>query len=49
MIPVFGSELDSHANLFGASEELDVLQNNQLKNNLPLVVPLPSSYAVEIH
>ena len=34
--------------IFGASYELDALQNNYLENNNTLGIPLPNSYAIEL-
>ena len=45
-IPEVGSELDSRANIFGASDKLDAFQDNLLKIDHPLRVTLPSLYAV---
>ena len=48
-IPGVKSELESRANIFGASDESDMLQDNRLKNDHPLGVPFPSLYAVKFH
>ena len=48
-IPGVDLGLNQRANIFGASDESDALQDKRLKNNHPLGVPFPSSYAVKIH
>ena len=47
-VSLFDSVIDSHANIFGSSYEVDVLQNNRMKNNHQLGAPFPSSYAVNL-
>ena len=47
-IPWVESGIDSHVNILGASYKADVLQNNLLKNDQPLVVPFTTSYAIEL-
>ena len=42
-------EIDSHANIFGTSDESDTFQDNRLKKNHLLGVTLPRSYDVKIH
>ena len=42
-------ELDSRTNIFGASDRLDALQDDRLKNNHLPGVPLPILYAVKLH
>ena len=46
-IPEVESEPDSRT--FGASDELDTLQDEQLKSDNPIGVTLTISYAVNIH
>ena len=48
-IPEVETELGSRVNIFGASDKLNMFHNDQLKNNNPLSVPLPISYAVKLH
>ena len=48
-IPGVESGLDLRVNIFGASDESEALQDNRLKNDHPLGVPFPSSYAIEIY
>ena len=43
------SGLDSRGNIFGTSNDSDALHDNRLKNDHPIGVPFPSSYAVELH
>ena len=51
--PAFVSRVDSiinlHANIFGISYEVGVLQNNHLKNDITLDFIIPTSYVVMIH
>ena len=47
--PAVKSKLNSRMDIFGASYKSDVLQDDQLKNDHPLGVPLPSLYSVELH
>ena len=42
-IPAVESEIDLSAKFFGSIDGLDVLQDDRLKINHPLSVPLPSS------
>ena len=48
-IPSVKSKLYARANIFGVINSLVVLQDDQLKNDHPLVVPLPSLYIFELH
>ena len=48
-IPGVESGLDLRVNIFGASDESEALQDNRLKNDHPLGVPFPSSYAIKIY
>ena len=48
-IPSAELELDSRVRIFGTSDELDVLQDDRLKNDHPLGVTLPILYAVDLH
>ena len=43
------SEINLRANIFGASDKSDALQDDWLKNDHPLGITLPSSYAVDLH
>ena len=47
-VPQVESNIDSCANIFGCSYEVDALQNNHLKNNCLLSVPFPTLYAVKL-
>ena len=49
MIQAVESELDLRENISGASDELEVLQNNQLKIYHSLGVLLLSSYDIKLH
>ena len=49
MIPEVELEIDLRANIFGVSDRLDTLQDDKLKNDHPLNIPLPSLYSIEIH
>ena len=40
--------INLHVNIFGTSNKLDSLQDNRLKNDHPLRISFPSSYAVKI-
>ena len=42
------SGINLHANIFVTINELDVLQDNYLKNNHPISVPFRSLYAIEL-
>ena len=48
-VPSVESKLDSRANMFGIINGLGALQDDRLKNDHPIGVPLPSSYAVKLH
>ena len=48
MVPGGYSGINSCANIFGTSNELDVFQDNCLKNDHPLRFPFLSSYAIEL-
>ena len=47
-IPRGESDINLRANVFGASNETDVLQDNRMEKYQPLGVPFPSSYVVEL-
>ena len=49
MIPEVKPELDLRANISGASDELEALQDNRLKNDHPLGILLPRLYTVKLH
>ena len=42
-------KLNLHGNVFGTRDELDVLQDNRLKNNHLIRVPFLSLYTVDLH
>ena len=48
IIPGVESGINLRANIFGASDESDELQDNYMKNDLLLGVPLPRSYVIDI-
>ena len=48
-IPEFESELYLRANIFSASDQLDMLQDNRLEEDHPIRVTLPSMYAVKLY
>ena len=48
-IPAVKLKLYAHANIFGIINGLGALQDDQLKNDLPLGVPLPILYTVDLH
>ena len=48
-VPKANSKIDLRVNIFGIINDLDSLQDYQLKSYHPLGVPLQRSYAVEIH
>ena len=39
--------INSRVDIFGASDESDAFQNNRLKNDHPIGVPFPRSYAAD--
>ena len=41
-------DINSRANIFGASDESDMLQDNRIKNYHPLGIPFPSLYTIEL-
>ena len=49
MIPAVESKIGLCKNIFGASDELDALQDNCLKNDHPIGVPLLSLYDAKLH
>ena len=48
-IPAVKYKLYSRATMFSINNGLGTFQDDQLKNDHPLIVPLPSSYTVNIH
>ena len=47
-VPVGNLGLNLSANNFGANDELDTFQDNQLKNYYPVEVPFPILYTIEL-
>ena len=48
-IPAVNLKLYACKNMFDSINIVGALKNERLKNNRPIIVPLPSSYSAKIH